>query len=134
MIEQFLPETTREVRAYVRRDFYCCDSAFLRCGDSLRSRLREIEIGDVDDARRRHFASYFRSFVRLFVLLVTESGGVLGRDCEWMVPDSVFFAGGFPADETSGYLHNSGVYSRKDFSRCNPSARREAYLPPDGCR
>ena len=108
MIERFLLKKTQEDRTYVGRDFYCCDGDFLRCGRSLRSRLRAAEIGDAHDAGRRHFAGYLHSFVRVLVLRAAEGGGVLTSDCEWMVPDFLLPAGDFPGDKTAGNLYDAG--------------------------
>ena len=108
-MEQFLPEKTQEDRTYAGHRFHSCDGDFLRRGDSLRSRLREIEIGDADDARQRDFADCFDRFMRVLVLRAAEGGGVLGRDREWMVSDSVLFAGDFPGDEAFGHLHSARV-------------------------
>ena len=111
MLEQFFPETTQEDGTHVGRNFCCRDGDFLRSGDSLRSRLREIEIGDGDDPRRRDSADNFDRFVRVLVLRTAEGGGVLGRDCEWMVSDFLLSARDFPGDEAAGDLHDAGLQS-----------------------
>src|ERR1700674_5744563 len=54
-------------------------------------------------------------------------------DSKWMAANSGFPAGGFPGDETVGWVHGAGVWSREDLAGPGDGSGGTRYLPAYGC-